>query len=147
MKFTVFAFLLVNVLVAAQDPNTTGGQAGSMVSDPNAPTTTQPPPTPSPPPAVPAVNPAAPNTPVFGAPATPAPWTANLTPLIDGSGSTGSSLGSAGEIEAPTTRKPKRITDSSRSESTTPTPEDSSACTTSGAWFVAVLALGVSTML
>ncbi|KAG1706741.1 hypothetical protein DVH05_027594 [Phytophthora capsici] len=144
MQLTVIAILLVHALVAAQDPNTMGGQAGSVVSDPNVPATTQPP---TPPPAVPAVNSVTPNAPVFGAPAPPAPWVANPAPLTDSSGSTGSSLGSVGEIEAPTTRKPKKIADSSRSQSNAPTPEDSSACTSSGAWFVAVLVLGIATML
>ncbi|KAL3672549.1 hypothetical protein V7S43_001846 [Phytophthora oleae] len=144
MKLTVFAILLVNALaVAAQDPNTTGGQAGSVVSDPNVPATTQSPTTT--PPAAPVVNPATTSAPVFGAPAPPAPWIANPAPLTDSSGS--SSFGSAGDIEPPTTRKPKRVTDSPRSPSSTPTPEDSSASTSSGAWFVAVLALGLASML
>ncbi|KAG2760373.1 hypothetical protein JG687_00011756 [Phytophthora cactorum] len=143
MKFGVFTVLLVSALAiaSAQDPNTVGGQAGSVVSDPNVPTTTEPTTT-TPPTAAPAgVNAAAPAPPAFAAPQ--APWDANPAPMTDISGS--ASFGSAGDIETPLTKKPKRITNS---PSSTPTPtEDSSASSTTGAWAIAGLALGLVAML
>ncbi|KAI9983781.1 hypothetical protein PInf_007856 [Phytophthora infestans] len=142
MKFGVFTALLVSAIIgfaSAQDPNTAGGQAGSVVSDPN---TTQP--TTVPPTAAPVgVNPGLPAPPAFAAPATQAPWDANPAPMTDSSGS--GSFGSAGDIETPRTKKPKRVTESP----STPTPvEDSSASIpATTAWAIAGLALGLVAML
>ncbi|KAG7382668.1 hypothetical protein PHYPSEUDO_004638 [Phytophthora pseudosyringae] len=149
----VLLFMSAIAIAAAQDPSTTGGQAGSLASDPNVPTTTQPattaPPTTGASAGVGSATTGAPAPPAFAAPATQAPWAANPAPMTDGSGS--GSFGSAGDIETPATTRPKRVTDSSRSQSSTPTPaEDSSAAitaTTTGAWAVGGLALGLAAML
>ncbi|KAL4118794.1 hypothetical protein PRIC2_011116 [Phytophthora ramorum] len=151
-KFSALTVLLfcAMAVATAQDTNNAGGQAGSVTSDANAPTTFPPATTAPPKNAVPAgMNPATIGVPVPpAAPATgvPAPaWAANPAPTTDsGSGSFGS------DIETPVVKKPKRTGDSSRAQSSTPTPSEDSGSltltTTTVAWAL-VGTMGLAAML
>ncbi|KAE9184082.1 hypothetical protein PF004_g23761 [Phytophthora fragariae] len=158
-KLSVLSSILLVCAIAvatAQDATNAGGQAGSVTSDPAAPppatsppTATAPPSTTNAPPtAAPgAANPVAPGTPaaapVSAPPAGPA-WAGNPAPVTTDSGS-------GGDIVKPVSRKPRTTSDSSRSQSSEPTPsEDSGArtvsTTTGGALGLAVL-MGLAAML
>ncbi|KAE8913105.1 hypothetical protein PF002_g25762 [Phytophthora fragariae] len=139
-KLSVLSSILLVCAIAvatAQDATNAGGQAGSVTSDPAAP-----PPATSPPTAT------APPSTTNAPPAGPA-WAGNPAPVTTDSGS--GSFGSGGDIVKPVSRKPRTTSDSSRSQSSEPTPsEDSGArtvsTTTGGALGLAVL-MGLAAML
>ncbi|KAI9916270.1 hypothetical protein PsorP6_016769 [Peronosclerospora sorghi] len=145
MKVGVFAAECACVLAIAiaQDVNT-DGQAGSMTADIVIPPATSPTnmiPGMAAPAGVTPVSPAA----VIPATQAPSPMGAssNPEPLADsGSGSSGS----ASDIEAPGTMKPKKVADSSGSHSNSPILSDDSRAptTAAGAWMLmGLLVLGL----